>query len=78
MADMQLGYIANIIMQGFEGQNHNGVYLEEKRRDLMELDKFRSLLFLNNCDTAIQEHVANTVGVTLNDLRTTIKVLSHF
>jgi hypothetical protein len=72
-----LGYIANIIIQGFEREGHHSVYISEKRDKLAELDKFRSLLFLHSCGEGIQLHVANTIGVTLEELQTAIRVLGN-
>lgn len=74
---MSLGYIANIIFNAFQKEGHANAYLAEKRDQLADLDKFQSLLFSNSCGEGIQQSVAKEIGVTLDDLKITINVLSH-
>jgi hypothetical protein len=66
MADISnLNYLAAIIHDAFQTTNNaQGVpfakdYIAEKRGRLAEQDKFASIIFLHQCDPAIQTYVAN-------------------
>ena len=74
----KLNYAAFLIYKALESKGFADAYLEEKLDRLLVTDKFQAILFLHNCGTDIQEHVANEVGVGLAELKTAIRVIGHF
>lgn len=74
---MDLSYIAQIIVDAYQKAGFSEQYLAEKRSELAGLDKFQSLLFLHKCDESIQIAFAREIGVTVEDLKITINVLSR-
>lgn len=77
MAKEQLGYIAQIIYDAYLDEGHDTAYLEEKYSHLVGRDKFNSLLYLHGRES-LHDFVADKVGVSVEDLRTTINVLGRF
>ncbi len=77
MSTEQLGYIAQIIYEAYVAEGHDAAYLEEKRSHLLGRDKFQSLLYLHSRES-LHDFVASKAGVSVEDLRIAINVMSRF